>query len=274
MASDHRFRALKTFDDTKAGVKGLVDAGVTAVPSIFHHPPESLLPVVDDDAPRHFTIPVIDLAGAERAELVAQVKSAAETVGFFQVVNHGMPADLLADTLACVRRFHESPEDAKAPYYTRDFGRHVRYQSNFDMFQSQAANWRDTLYMDLPAAHAEVMPAACRRVVPEYTRLVRELYRALLELLSEALGLNRRYLEQEVGCLGGLNFAGHFYPACPEPRLTLGTTRHSDPSFLTVLLQDAVGGLQVLVDCWNLVVGFSTWPNTNSKILMARPIHA
>lgn len=28
----------------------------------------------------------------------------------------------------------------------------------------------------------------------------------------------------------------------------MGTVRHSDPSFLTVLLQDGVGGLQVLVD--------------------------
>ena len=35
MASDHeRLRALKAFDDTKAGVKGLVDAGVTVVPCI------------------------------------------------------------------------------------------------------------------------------------------------------------------------------------------------------------------------------------------------
>ncbi|CAM0877459.1 unnamed protein product [Alopecurus aequalis] len=248
MASDHRLRALKAFDDTKSGVKGLVDAGITALPSIFHHPPESLLPIDDVDALHHFTIPVIDLASAaSRAELVAQVKSAAERVGFFQVVNHGVPTDLLDDTLACVRSFHESLADAKAPYYTRDHGRRVRYNSNFDLFQSPAANWRDSLYMDIPAAATEEMPAACRRVVPEYARLARELYRTLLGLLSEALGFDPMYLEQEAACVDGCNFAGHFYPACPEPRLTLGTTRHSDPSFLTVLLQDGIGGLQVLV---------------------------
>ena len=32
-----RLRELKAFDDTKAGVKGLVDAGVAAIPAIFHH---------------------------------------------------------------------------------------------------------------------------------------------------------------------------------------------------------------------------------------------
>ena len=68
---------------------------------------------------------MIDLASDSQAEQVAQVKLAAETVGFFQVVNHGVPADLLADTLACVRRFHESPADAKAPYYTCVLGRRV-----------------------------------------------------------------------------------------------------------------------------------------------------
>jgi isopenicillin N synthase-like dioxygenase len=34
----------------------------------------------------------------------------------------------------------------------------------------------------------------------------------------------------------------------PGAALTLGTTGHSDCSFLTVLLQDAVGGLQVLMN--------------------------
>ncbi|KAI4986940.1 hypothetical protein ZWY2020_019570 [Hordeum vulgare] len=245
---DHeRLRAVKAFDDTKAGVKGLVDAGVTTVPSIFHHPPESL-PSSEVVVPAHrFTIPLIDLLAGVRADMVSALKVAAETVGFFQLVNHGVPDDLLAEMLASVRRFHESPAETKRPYYSRDHRRRVRYNSNFDLFTSPAANWRDTVFLELPPAPEEI-PVACKAVAPEYARQVQRLGRTLFELLSEALGLNPSYLEEETMCLDRLSMGGHYYPACPEPHLTLGTTRHSDLSFLTVLLQDDVGGLQVLVD--------------------------
>ncbi|TVU25191.1 hypothetical protein EJB05_27679, partial [Eragrostis curvula] len=254
-SSDYdRLSELNAFDATKAGVKGLVDAGITAVPRIFHHP----VPAVEPDElssarrPQHGAagsrVPVIDLT-TSRSVLVAEVKAAAETAGFFQVMNHGVPDELLTKMLTSIRRFHEEPAEAKRPYYTRDQERRVRYQSNFDLYKSPAANWRDTLFMLMsPAPPEEEVPPACRGIVSEYTQQVRKLGSTLLELLSEALGLDRGYLEHDTGCLDGIAVGGHYYPPCPEPRLTMGTTRHSDPSFITVLLQDGVGGLQVLID--------------------------
>ncbi|EMS57739.1 1-aminocyclopropane-1-carboxylate oxidase-like protein 3 [Triticum urartu] len=114
-----RRRELQAFDDTKAGVKGLVDAGVTTILPIFLHPPDSL--ATSSTA----TIPVIDLSG-RRSEVVGEVRAATETVGFFQVVNHDVPADLLAEMVASVRRFHESPAEAKTPHYTRDLAKKKR----------------------------------------------------------------------------------------------------------------------------------------------------
>jgi hypothetical protein len=47
---DRRRRELQAFDDTKAGVKGLVDAGVTAITAIFRHRPAGV-PGGDDLVP-------------------------------------------------------------------------------------------------------------------------------------------------------------------------------------------------------------------------------
>ena len=65
------------------------------------------------------------------------------------------------------------------------------------------------------------------------------------ELLPEALGLKPNHLK-DMGCIEGLYVLGHYYPAYPELDLTLGLTKHSDDTFLTILLQDQIGGLQVL----------------------------
>uniref|UniRef100_A0A0D9X7J5 Fe2OG dioxygenase domain-containing protein n=1 Tax=Leersia perrieri TaxID=77586 RepID=A0A0D9X7J5_9ORYZ len=242
-----RLRDLRAFDDTKAGVKGLVDAGITTVPYFFHHPPDPH-PIASSS---NSTIPIIDLADANTDHIVAQVKSAAETAGFFQVVNHGVPAGLLDATLDAVRRFNEEEDDAKAAsYYTRDPAKKVRFNSNFDLFLSPAANWRDTLFMEVfpnPPSPEEI-PESCRGiVVPEYAAAVRWLGSRLFGLLSSAMGLPENYLAG-VGCLEGMSVAAHYYPDCPEPEKTMGTSKHSDPSFITVLLQDkSIGGLQALI---------------------------
>jgi isopenicillin N synthase-like dioxygenase len=72
----------------------------------------------------------------------------------------------------------------------------------------------------------------------------------LFELQSEALGLNPNYLK-DMDCCKGMMLLGHYYPPCPEPELTMGLTKHCDSSFLTVLLQDYIGGLQIFhQDMW------------------------
>jgi isopenicillin N synthase-like dioxygenase len=178
------------------------------------------------------------------------VKAAAETVGFFQLVNHGVPDELLSEMLASVRRFNEAPPEAKLPYYTRDARRKLRFNSNFDLFQSPAANWRDTLFCEAAPEppRAEELPPAVRHVMLEYGGAAREVAARVLALLSEALGLSPGHLAG-MGCAEGLSLVCNYYPPCPEPDLTLGCSAHSDPSFLTVLLQDAhaQGGLQALL---------------------------
>ncbi|KAH9764464.1 1-aminocyclopropane-1-carboxylate oxidase [Citrus sinensis] len=57
-------------------------------------------------------------------------------------------------------------------------------------------------------------------------------------------GLKPEYLKDMI-CFNLYLIVCNYYPHCPQPELTLGARRHSDPSFLTILLQDQICGLQV-----------------------------
>lgn len=165
----------------------------------------------------------------------------------FRLFNHGIPSSVLDEMINGVRRFHEQDTETKKEFYTRDLSRKVVYLSNVDLWESQAANWRDSLFLFM-APHwptPEELPEVCRDIGIDFSKRVMKLGLALLELISEALGLNPDHLKS-MGCAEGLLLVGHYYPPCPEPELTLGTCSHTDPNFLTVPLQDQIGGLQVL----------------------------
>lgn len=220
---------LKAFDETKAGVKGLVDAGVSKLPRFFIASTDEIRSKTSPSTSTQFQIPVIDLQveqlhedGVGRKDIIHKVRVASETCGFFQVVNHGIPKEILDEIIEGACRFHELPYDVKKEYYTRDGSKTVRFFSNVDLYQSKVANWRDTLvYVMAPdSPKPEVLPNACREIAVHYSEHVKRLGLILLEFLSEALGLKQKHLE-EMECGKGHNLVFNYYPACPEPDRTL-----------------------------------------------------
>ncbi|XP_056170405.1 1-aminocyclopropane-1-carboxylate oxidase homolog 1-like [Syzygium oleosum] len=245
-----REKELQEFDETKAGVKGLVDSGATKIPRIFIFPPENLHGLSTDANRTTIQLPIVDLKGywdSRRGDIIDGIREASEAWGFFQIINHGIPLDMMDDMLEGVKKFHEQPVEVKRELYSRDGTKRVRYFCNGDLFLSKAASWRDTVMFDFQdgGLDPEAVPPICREAVFEYEKHMAELKTSLAELLSEALGLGSDYLSG-TECMKSETVLGHYYPACPEPELTLGTVNHSDISYLTLLLQDHHGGLQVL----------------------------
>ncbi|KAI3523974.1 hypothetical protein L1887_02533 [Cichorium endivia] len=172
-SKNDRIKQINAFDDAKSGVKGLIDAaagGVVEVPQIFLRPPDEL--AEDLELTRtSLRVPAIDLNGVgdkgspRREKIVEQVKHASETWGFFQVVNHGIPMKVLEEMLKVVRQFHEQDTEAKKDYYTRDPEKMVRFNTNYDLYLSRAANWRDTLLVDIKnecQLDPQELPLVCR----------------------------------------------------------------------------------------------------------------
>ncbi|KAJ0775658.1 putative deacetoxyvindoline 4-hydroxylase [Helianthus annuus] len=240
---------LRAFDEAKTGVKGLVAAGITEVPRIFHLPsPENL-----NSQQHELTLPTIDLQEIDnnpiqRKEVVEKVKDALESWGFFQLVNHGIPNNILEEMMKGVRDFHEQDTEVKKHWYTRDMSGKTRviYNSNFDLYAAPVTNWRDTFYCTMapnpPQPHE--LPPPCREILLEYSRHVMKLGVCLFGLISEAVGLDPNHLV-DIGCADGLAVLGHYYPFCPQPELTIGTPKHADSDFITILLQDHIGGLKI-----------------------------
>ncbi|ESQ36488.1 hypothetical protein EUTSA_v10009937mg [Eutrema salsugineum] len=244
----------KSFDETKAAV---VEAQNTEVPPIFGFPPVAF----DDKTPSvsasDFSIPIIDFAGihvdaVSREGIVEKIKNAAEKWGIFQLINHGIPLSVLEEIQNGVVRFHELDPEVKRSYFSLDFTKRFIYHNNFELYSSSSGNWRDSFasYMTPDPPTPEELPVACRDAMIGYSKHVMSLSGLLFELLSEALGLSSEMLKS-MDCMKDLLMICHYYPPCPQPDLTLGTSKHSDNTFITILLQDQIGGLQVLhQDCW------------------------
>ncbi|KAI7982477.1 hypothetical protein LOK49_LG15G00629 [Camellia lanceoleosa] len=243
-----RAKEVKEFDETKAGVKGLLDAGVVKVPRIFIHPPESLEKGLSDNS-GVLQVPVIDLSGFRsrpREEIVRAIRKASETWGFFQMVNHGIPVGVMEEMIEGIKQFHEQPREVKMEWYSRDAKKRVRFYCNGDLLVAKTANWRDSIvciYED-GVLDSDTLPIVCRKAISNYMEGLIRLKETLSKLLSEALGLSSDYLT-DLDCMKTASLVCHYYPFCPEPDLTLGASKHSDPSFLTILLQDHIGCLQV-----------------------------
>jgi isopenicillin N synthase-like dioxygenase len=89
------------------------------------------------------------------------------------------------------------------------------------------------------------------------------LAKRLLSIISRSLNLPPSYIEDAVGDVYQ-NITVSFYPPCPQPDLALGLQSHSDMGAITLLIQDDVGGLEVLKDDkWVLVQ-----PLTNAIVVI------
>lgn len=169
-SSYDRKNELKAFDDTKAGVKGLVDSGLVKIPRIFIHEEYRLERNSKQDPDNSkIGVPIIDLTGIDEdaslcSQVVKKIGEACEKWGFFQVVNHGIPLTTLDDMIDGVRRFHEQDSEVKKKMYSRDYTKKMNYNSNFDLYHSDATNWRDSLTCVMAPCqpHPNELPAVCR----------------------------------------------------------------------------------------------------------------
>jgi len=210
-------------------------------------------------------LPVVDMSpsasGRVTAELAAEVDAACRDTGFFYVVGHGVAPELVDRVEACAREFFALPEPEKATIAMRHGGR--AWRGWFPLrgeLTSGVADEKEGLYFgeELTAEDPRVRaglplhgpnlfperPAGLRDAVLEYMSAVTGVGHTLLAAISLALGLDEQWFDRHLTASPTVLFRIFRYPELATTE-SWSVGEHTDYGLLTILAQDAVGGLEV-----------------------------
>jgi isopenicillin N synthase-like dioxygenase len=222
-----------------------------------------------------FTVPTIDLSGwasgdaAARTAIAAALDHACRTVGFMQIVGHGIPDSVVHGLTAAIDEFFSLPLDVKrqstAPRasinrgYTAPGSEKLSYSlgvdSPADMFEafnigSSTVDFPG-LGLDPEIYAADIWPddtVGFRDGALGWFGRAAELARTMTDVFAAALGLPdgffMPYTDHSIDVLRMVNYA---VPEGTDLELDqLGMGAHTDYGIVTILWADPVPGLQVL----------------------------
>ncbi|KAL9992197.1 putative flavonol synthase [Helianthus debilis subsp. tardiflorus] len=238
-------------------VQSLSENGESVIPDRYIKPPSDR-PTLNNSSPSDINIPLVDLSGLTDGDLTVreatmnQISIACREWGFFQVINHGLKAELVDGVREIWREFFHEPMEVKQKYANLPLT-YEGYGSRLGLQKGAILDWSDYYFLHyLPSSLKDHRkwpdrPSSLRELVEEYSKEIVRLGNSLLEVFSINLGLRHDYLQNKFGGEDiGACLRVNFYPKCPQPDLTLGLSSHSDPGGITFLLPDEnVSGLQV-----------------------------
>ncbi len=215
-------------------------------------------------------IPLIDLTGAlhtgapRGAEVAAALRQACMGPGFFYVVNHGVPQELIARQFALVQQFFDLPLADKEAISLHRSPSMRGYESLGGQTLDAGArpDLKESFYcgLDYAADHPYVQRGyhsygsnqwpvqlpelgdQCR----SYIAAMQQLALRLMQLMALSLGLPEDYFDH-THANPMLTLRLLRYPPHPEgaDALTFGAGEHTDWGAITLLAQDRHGGLEV-----------------------------
>lgn len=213
-------------------------------------------------------LPVLDLRRfapdhPERSAALEDLRRVSRDLGFFYLKGHGIPQDDIDRLISLGRRFFSLPEDQKLEIEMRKSSHFRGYNRAGFEYTRGKQDWREQVdfgaerqRLDLSAGD----PAWTRLIGPnQFPSALPELRGAVLEWIDAVTAVGLKILQAFSEALGQKPdvFAPIYsngpnqllkivrYPGRDQTESDQGVGAHKDGGFVTILLQDVVGGLQV-----------------------------
>ncbi|KAK4286057.1 hypothetical protein QN277_002668 [Acacia crassicarpa] len=194
-------------------------------------------------------VPLIDLG---KLNVEKGIREAATKWGFFQVVNHGIPQDVLESLMReqMIKVFHRPFATKCEQHFVNNLS--ASSSSGYRWGNPSATSllqvsWSEAYHVFLPDLTSMDHDTPLRSSLKCFATKAGSLAERLAEILGEEVKMKSGYFREN--CFPNTSFMRlNRYPVCPVPSKVLGFLPHSDSSFLTIVYQDNVGGLQLLKD--------------------------
>ncbi|XAR65710.1 Aminocyclopropanecarboxylate oxidase [Bertholletia excelsa] len=189
------------------------------------------------------------LNGEERGATMERIKDACENWGFFELMNHGIPHELMDSVERMTKEHYKKCMEQRFKEMVASRGLEAVQSEINDL------DWESTFFLrHLPVSDMSDIPDLeedYRKAMKEFAGKIEKLAEELLDLLCENLGLEKGYLKKAFYGSKGPTFGTKVsnYPPCPRPELIKGLRAHTDAGGIILLFQDdKVSGLQLLKD--------------------------
>ncbi|KAJ9567291.1 hypothetical protein OSB04_003257 [Centaurea solstitialis] len=195
------------------------------------------------------TIPTIDLSpfftlGDEygRKKVMESIAEASAEYGFFQIVNHGVPIDLMKQAMELSKTYFNYSDEMK-----RDCNVKLDAPLPVPTGYSRAPDDNEYLVMLAPQSPANILP----NNPPHFKETLEHMFKYFVKtaqilesIINECLGLPPDFLKEYNNDRSWDFMAMIKYPPATDTE-NIGNNGHEDNNVITIVLQEDIGGLEV-----------------------------
>ncbi|KAL5538963.1 hypothetical protein UlMin_045326 [Ulmus minor] len=215
-----------------------------------------------------FELPMINLnhlnskSQQKREKCMHEIVKAASNWGFFQVVNHGIPEEILKNISYEQKKLFHQPFKKKVENNFLNLPANSYRWGNPKANSLRQLNWSEAFHLSVTDITRINECRSLRLTMERFEQTARTLVKTLAEVLAQNLGFRVSYFQEN--CPPSTSYLRlNRYPPTPHPSKVFGLIPHTDSDFLSMVYQDQVGGLQLLKDGrW-----FAVKPNPQALII-------